>query len=212
MTDLAGTIAGRVPANSANMRIGTVKAFDAVAGNLTVTVAGTDMPGVFYNPAYLPLVGDVVAVMNAGPTWYVMGSTSNALARSLPVGGIVQTAETCTSLSFSDLTTVGPSATVVVGATGRVMVDISAQLAATTGNGAVIGCALSGANTAAPDSARAWNQSNEGSFTTTPSVTRRLLYTGLNQGSTTFTLKYAVIGSNSLSVSIRNREIVAQAY
>jgi hypothetical protein len=48
--------------------------------------------------------------------------------------------------------------------------------------------------------------------TTTPSVTRKLLYTGLQQGSTTFTMRYAVIGSSSTTVSIRNREISVQAY
>lgn len=213
MPDLASALAAAGQSGGTAMRIGTVKAFDAAAGTLTVTVAGTDMAGVYYNPSYLPLIGDIVAVLNAGPTWYVIGSTSNALARTTPVGAIVQTAQTCTSLSFTDLATVGPQVTVVVGASGRVCVDVSAQLAATTGNGAVIGVALSGANTGAADSARAWNQVNEvASVTTNPSVTRRLLYTGLNQGSTTFTLKYAVIGTASTTVSIRNREITVQAY
>lgn len=211
--DTASAIAQAGEGGNASMRIGTITAYDQASGTLTVNVGGTDLPGVFYNPAYLPVIGDTVAALNSGPTWYVMGSTINALARTVPVGAIVQTAETCTSLGFTDLATPGPSVTVFVGATGRVIVDISAQLAATTGNGAVIGVALTGTNVVAADSARAWSQVNEvAAATTNPSVTRRLLLTGLNPGLTTFTLKYAVIGTSSTIVSIRNREIAVQAY
>lgn len=211
--NLTQAIAGAAQSGGTQMRFGTVKAFDSGAGTLTVTVAGTNMAGLAYNPAYLPLIGDIVAVLNSGPNWYVLGSTVTTLARTLPVGAIVQTAQNCTSFSFTDLATVGPQVTAIVGASGQVAVDISAQLAATTGNGAVIGVALSGANTLAADSARAWNQVNEtASVTTNPSVTRRVLFTGLNQGSTVFTLKYAVIGTSSTTVSIRNREISVQAY
>lgn len=202
MPDLAGVIAAGGGGN-ANMRIGTVKAFNAAAGTLTVTVAGTDMPGAFYNPAYLPLVGDVVAVMNAGPTWYVMGSTSNALARTTPVTANVGAAEFTTSGTYGDLSTVGPSVTAIIGSSGRATLTLGAIFAGAT-NSAYMSFAASGANTISPSDTQCVEAASLGHQN---SFSRELLLTNLASGSTTFTAKYRSGDGASAFFSIRTIDI-----
>lgn len=218
MTDLAGVIAGNQGGN-ANMRIGTVTAFDAGAGTLTVNVGGTDLPGVFYNPAYLPLIGDVVAVLNAGPTWYVLGSTVNATARTTPVTAQIDTQEATTSATYTDLATPGPAVTVTVGASGRVLVLFNARCGWSDNtvdavDGAYVTVAASGANTIAP---LQFGISDYRQFTGTTgnvgvfSGAAMKLFTGLTSGPTTFTLKYRSASAGK-SVDFGFRIIAAFPY
>lgn len=208
MLDVASVIAAAGSSGGTNMRIGTVTAFNAGAGTLTVNIGGTDLPGVFYNPAYLPLIGDIVAVLNSGPTWYVLGSTVNGLARTLPVAATIITAESTTSITYADLTTPGPAVTAGVGASGRCLVTIGCD-----GGGisdlARMSFATSGANTAAPSELFFVGAGSPG-LTVNTSVSRTFLLTGLAQGSTVFTAKYR--SDNGPNATFSNRTIVAQAY
>lgn len=211
---LVGTsdqIAAAGQGGNANMRIGTVTAYDINAGTLTVNIAGTLFPGLFYNPAYLPVIGDTVIVLNTGPTWYVIGSTTSSIPRFLPVSQHIATAESTSSLSFTDLATVGPQVTVNIGAAGRAKVTWGCSMQFNANNGGVMGIQVSGATTIAPDwrifafansAGGAWN--NGGS--------RVELYSGLNPGANTFTAKYTLGGGTPTSCTFVDRTVMVEAY
>ena len=105
----------------------------------------------------------------------------------------VATSETTTATTATDLATTGPSVTLTVGATGKVLLigSFATENSTTTarGRGFYI---LSGANTIA-----ATEFMGDRSPTTTQSIycSGMVLLTGLNQGSTTFKLQYATTAS-----------------
>lgn len=107
-----------------------------------------------------------------------------------PTFATVNTAESTGSTSYTDLTTVGPSVTVTVGASGKLMIIFGA-LITTVSSGwfGVVSPQLSGANTLAAADA---NSVQFGSNSTAiyGQVSRTIILTGLNPGSTTVTLKY----------------------
>lgn len=128
-----------------------------------------------------------------------------------PTTGTVAAAETTTSLTYTDLTTPGPSVTVTIGSSGRALVVVSSRMSMLPGNGGIIGVAVSGATTIAPDY-RVLNAQNEGASLATFSGSRMALYSGLNAGSTTFKLRYAVGGSSATTISFQDREITVFPY
>jgi hypothetical protein len=131
------------------------------------------------------------------------------------------------STSWGDLTgvAVGPSVEVRVGPSGRVLAFWSCEIGqATNGGGFVqqqvkvtphVGVQLSGANTATPDAFRALNLAAEfPNAGTADDATAAIwiqaammhLFTGLNPGDTTFTMKYRHDGispSNDLNFNAR---------
>lgn len=218
VADTAGAIAQAGKTGGSTLRYCTVKAFDPASGTLTITVAGTDYSKVPYNPAYLPLIGDTVAVMNTGATWYVMGSTTNVLARTLPVAASVDTFEQLagTGGSMVDLPTVGPSVTVMVGASGRVLVSVSVNIQPYEQSYGFAAVALSGANTltadANPDFVVGFNPADIAIFSTI-SAAGTTLMTGLNPGLTTFKLRYsATLFDPSNKTGFEARNLVVTPY
>lgn len=112
-------------------------------------------------------------------------------------GATVDTGESTSSTSFTDLATVGPEVTVDVGADGVALVMLSAQLRNdTAGVTTVLGVALSGANTVAATGARALRYESSNALDLAQ-ATRTVLFTGLAAGPTTFTCKYAVTTGSS---------------
>lgn len=108
-----------------------------------------------------------------------------------PKTAIVNTTETTTSSTYTDLATAGPAVTVTIGQSGMALVSISSGLnmgAAGVGF-ARVGVALSGANTLAAGTNNAYIVQTSD----TPHIRNGVafLLTGLTAGSTTFTLKYA---------------------
>lgn len=97
----------------------------------------------------------------------------------LPATQTILTSETTAVTTFTDLATVGPQVTVLIGASGMAMVHIKVQTAG------IAGFAMSGANTlAASDDMIFYHSATDSQCTTT------FLMTGLNAGYTTFTMKY----------------------
>lgn len=110
------------------------------------------------------------------------------------------------SITYVDLATVGPTATVAIGATGKALIILTCNL---TNDGAnirsLMSFAASGANTIAADDARAiWNNQASGGGAEQQSAV--YLRTGLTAGSTTFTAKYRT-SSGAQTATFVNREI-----
>jgi hypothetical protein len=122
------------------------------------------------------------------------------------VANAVATAESTSSTTYVNLTTAGPSVTVIVPASGRVLVSVTT---ATTGNSASTSClmsfAASGGNTVAASDANAVILA--GQALQRASATSVL--GGLAAASTTFTAQYRVAGQGSASCTYSNRSIMA---
>lgn len=100
----------------------------------------------------------------------------------------VDTAQTTTSTSYTDLSTAGPAVTVTIGANGLALVILGALIDNSTSGFSFISFVASGANTiAAADNNAALHYNTNDS-----TVSRVILLTGLSAGSTTFTAKYKV--------------------
>ena len=106
--------------------------------------------------------------------------------RTSPNEATVNSGQTTSSLSFTDLATVGPAVTQTIGSTGKALVAIYASLANTTNNYALAGYAVSGASTVA--AADLSSLQHGSSIAIRAGAT--LLQIGLTPGSNTFTMKY----------------------
>lgn len=125
----------------------------------------------------------------------VNGSAVGAASPS--VAARVDTSQPLTNqLAFGDhLATAGPSVDVVVGPSGRLLVQMSAiATKTTTGNTAHIAVALSGANTLAASEANGVQGPSAIAAGSIP-LSRVLLLTGLNPGPTTVKLQYKTDGN-----------------
>ena len=117
--------------------------------------------------------------------------------------------------------TPGPSVTVNVGQTRRVLVLVHAEIVSIRGSqgfgGGNVGIQVSGANTAAASDQIGvmWDkwQENTGAAFESWACTGSHFYTGLNSGSTTFTMKYGKGSSDAdLTTTMKNRSIMALPY
>lgn len=97
------------------------------------------------------------------------------------VEAYVAASEGTSSTSSTDLTTVGPSVTITVPPSGKVLVMFQAQATVGASN---IDIVASGANTVAYDQANSAYGGGAGV------IFSHKLFTGLNPGSTTFKLQY----------------------
>lgn len=132
-----------------------------------------------------------------------MNEISSALTdldrRTSPVGATVVAVEGTTALSYTDLATVGPAVTVTIGSTGKALVGLYSALSNASGNFALCSYAVSGATTVAAADA----QSLQTNTTSDIRMGASLLHTGLNAGSTTFTMKYRATTGGTASFNGR---------
>jgi hypothetical protein len=125
--------------------------------------------------------------------------------------------------AYEDLTgaDAGPAVTVDIGPTGTALVWFGARINIQDDEGGSVGVAISGATTeaapaggdffSAPVAYLDATDNGAGAFSIGASVGTAVLFSGLNEGSTTFTLKYqsALAGA---TVSFDNRYIVVVPY
>lgn len=122
----------------------------------------------------------------------------------VPQRTLVNTFDTTTSTSYTDLASAGPAATATIGASGMALVTIKAEISInSTVNSVLASFAVSGASTvAASDDMRIRSTPLvSGAFA---SLSATFLLTGLTAGSNVFTMKYRVTGSTG---SYERREI-----
>lgn len=110
-------------------------------------------------------------------------------------GATVNTYETTTSTSYTNLTTAGPSVTITTGTEVYITIDAtSARNVSGSGNNAWIAVEVSGATTIAATDDNSVTASGTGWGYGVP-MSRRFKLTGLTPGSNIFTIKYRVNGS-----------------
>jgi hypothetical protein len=118
------------------------------------------------------------------PEWY----NGSQYVPLIPSSNRVDTQQTTTSTSYTDLATTGPAVTVVTGTSALIIVG---GLAVNSGaNNSFMGVATSGASTIAAADAQAYDVAG----TNNVIASFAYLLTGLTTGSNTFTAKYRVSG------------------
>lgn len=116
------------------------------------------------------------------------------------------TDQTTNSNTFTNLATTGPTVTVPVGPSGKVLVIWSLGMYSATTTDKYCGIQLSGANSSTPilnDALRRDGASFDGT------QSRQKLFTGLNQGNTTFTMVYRTSGAITANFFQRRITVIA---
>jgi hypothetical protein len=118
----------------------------------------------------------------------------------------VTTTESTISLVYADLATVGPTVTLSVPASGRLLVSVtSAQLGNAGSTACFISFAGTGANTITAVDSNAMIQAGGAQQRASAST----VLAGLTPGSTTLTAKYKVSGGGAATCTYANRAIYA---
>lgn len=170
--------------------------------SLTITPnssATGDLTGSYPNPtvaairgkninATAPSDGNNLTWDNTNNFW-----TPQAPAVSKTGAAVVSTTETTTSLTYTNLTTTGPSVTITTGTSVIVIISADIRNTVSTGNTAWVSIDVSGATTIAASDTNAFYASSPGGGFNI-SGARAVLITGLTPGSNIFTLKYRVDG------------------
>jgi len=214
----------QVAADQTGVRIGVVTAFDPT-GAITVTISGTStLAQATYLSSYVPSVGDQVAVIKSGASWLVLGTMGKTTSRLLPVVGYEATNGNISlpTATYGDLDSPanpGPSITLNVGSSGMALLMWQVEIDTTRGtvgyDGGRAAVAISGANTDTPHDAKSFGYAYY-HFTGGAQVqgwngTFSRVYTGLNPGLTTFTMKYMRYDSGA-TVAVKERTIMGWAY
>jgi hypothetical protein len=126
------------------------------------------------------------------------------------VAGAVATPEVrggASATSYGDLATVGPSVTVTVPASGRVLISVTSGMKGATGSTV---CYMSFAGSA-PNAAITADDSRALILTSNDlqQSTASFVLSGLTAGSTTFTAKYKASTTNATACTFSNRSIWA---
>jgi len=181
----------------------------------------------------------IMCVGDAAKTMYITGrivtpNTADAtsaisLLNSQIKSDFIMTDEATTSTAYTDLATIGPRVTVPVGPTGRILVVASAQMNGTTNfANATSGdnrfnLEMTGANTQSPSDVTGlllgiWDfvigivdvGTPTLSYARAITITAQAVFSGLNPGDTTITMKYrnAAGASNSASFARRTLTVI----
>lgn len=232
------------PAGNVTFRQGVIISWNPLTAENVVNVGGTNLtnlPTIASNAEVRAMKeGDVVGIQSVGngavSTMYIIGrvvtpgTAQAASALRLVSDQIVagsdmtegeRSGSTANVYSWGDLTgtSVGPAVTITVGNSGKALVIFSAEIGwgapVPQGTGAWASVEVTGATTIAASGlwalGRNDNPTNEAGRL---GIGRHKLFTGLNPGEHTFTMKYAVfpIGSNTaVTCSFMEREIAVFA-
>ncbi len=138
-----------------------------------------------------------------GAAQFFVSTGANAIAARQLSSAVIATAQTTTSTSYTDLSTVGPQISVSTGP--RALVMFAADIDNTvTGGASSVSVAVSGATTIAASTA--WRICRDG--VTSGNLQRygvSHLFDTLNTGTNTFTMKY-VVGSGT--GTFQSRELI----
>ncbi|MBG0560733.1 hypothetical protein [Actinoplanes aureus] len=207
-------------------RQGVIVSWNPATAENIVLVGGSPMvnlPILNTSEASILAAGDVVSILVSGATWGILGrftipgtpEAASALSSLRTASDTVTSQQGTSSTSFTDLATAGPEVPIAIGATGRALVTVSAEMQyevlrgfGVNTSGAYMSFQVSGANTLAPSSFRALMGSiryatgqSGGVFDTDlrgeVGGSRTVLLEGLTPGLTTFTAKYAAINSGT---------------
>jgi len=222
------------PAQPMSYRQGVVLSWNEITLQNTVRVGGsimTDLPVLGVGEATTIRAGSVVGIMTVGSTWAILGrivtpntaeaTNAVALLNSMIYADSLAAQEASTVTAFGDLATFGPSVTVSVRGTGRLLLIITCQMQWTVGIAGGIGgfasVEMSGANSMDALTAKVkllltsfFDESGVDTNVLQSTNTCAAVFEGLNPGTTTIAMKYASQFAG-VSVDFGRRNIIAIA-
>jgi hypothetical protein len=190
LVDLKGGTTGQVLKKATNTDMDFVWSADSAGMTNPMTTTGdTIYSSSGSTPARLGIgsTGQVLTVASGVPSWATPASGGAPASAS----DQVNTQQSTTSTSFTDLATAGPAVTLTTGTKALVIVDC---VSLNTNNqvGSFMGCEVSGASSVSPSTNDAAQTFSGNEFATR---TKAIRYSGLTAGSNTFTAKYKVEGN-----------------
>lgn len=211
---------------------GTIVTFDQVTLENTVSVGGSvlaNLPLLGVGEAALLVPGAAVGLQVAGDQiaivgrWVVPGTAdatdATALLSSFIAAGFVLAQESTASDTYTDLATVGPSVTVTVRGTGRLLLIISAKAgwnSATNTGAAYMTAEMTGANVVAAGTVDDRLLINSAlalgvvtSQATSVASSAAAVFEGLTPGETTITAKYAAGAAPTWTSDFGLRSLIA---
>lgn len=165
-------------------------------------IAGATFTAAQFNQYVRDNLNQTAPALATAASQLFVSTGANAIAARTPATARVDTSQSTALTSYVDLATVGPALTATTGTIAIIM--FAAEVANATANSlAKCSVAVSGATTvAASDN---WTLSFDGNAAGNFSRAAMIhVFTGLTQGSNTFTMKYAVGSSTG---TFKNREI-----
>jgi hypothetical protein len=175
---------------------GTIVSWDEVTGLNSVLINGNtfnNLPVLSTSNSIMLSPGDVVQVERKQSQYFILGRVQapGAGAALNWRSARINTQESTTSTTYTDLTTVGPSVSnVYIGSSRRCIVLTTGRIGV-SGNGGYFSFAVSGASTIAPDDSRAaFTFGTQQVTLANTNVTLLTAADGLNPGFHTFTMKY----------------------
>lgn len=236
--DLAPLFGGG-PAAGAGLSQGVIRAWDPDTFANTIDWNGTaltDVPVLNAADALTYRPGDVVNLIGTGGpvgSWAILGRLvtpgtgrgqaaidymTNALARDLAAqvfadrieSATVQTSQSTSSTSFTNLATTGPTVTLDITSSGIALVFLSADMLA-AGETCHMSFQVSGASSVAPSFDRSLSMSSDAAVTGSAlggSSSKIVPVTGLNPGTHTFQAKYASVNGNPAWFSKRSIVVI----
>lgn len=165
-------------------------------------VAGATFTAAQFNQYVRDNLNAVCTALATAASQIPVSTGANAIAMRTPATASVATSQSTASTTYTDLTTVGPSLTATTGTIAIVL--FAAAMANNVSNSLTCASvAVSGASSVAANDA--WSAQLDGNQAGNFSrIGMAHVFTGLTQGSNTFTMKYRA-GSNT--GSYQNREI-----
>jgi hypothetical protein len=151
---------------------------------------------------------DLVKSYN-GSSWVTIGPTTIPTAAITAFGSArVDTSQTTTSTSYTDLTTSGPAVTLTTGTSALVIVGARISIAALSSS-CYMSYAVSGSSTVSATDGRSVNSTSPGGeHESGKQMSYASVITGLTAGSNTFTAKYRVSGNTG---TFSERQIIVMA-
>lgn len=233
--DLVPLLGSRNNGSGVGYRQGTVVAWDQDTAENSILVGDElidNLPVLNTSEASLLVPGDVVGILTVGGSWAIMGrliipGSPEAASSIRAITSRIQatadaSAGTRNSNVYGDLTGsgVGPEVTIRIGSSGRALVFWSAELGQTgvlmTDLNPHVGIQVSGASTIAANAENALNLElyapSSGGFQAWIQMGTVHLFTGLNPGDTTFTMKYrhdTVVPSTAVTFQAREIAVFA---
>jgi len=226
------------PSLDMRYRQGLILTFNSNTLANTVAVGGailTDLPILGVGEATLLAPGSVVGIttirsLRGTATWAIIGrmvvpGTADAqnaisLLSSWIATSSLEIQETTSSTTYGDLATFGPSVTVNVRPTGRILIMFSAQIQfldadPADSNGGAITVEMSGANTLSTAAAEGpirltmdWGGGGLTDSAMQGTYTQTVVREGLNAGATTITMKYKSKWGEAVDIGRRSLTVI----
>jgi hypothetical protein len=165
-------------------------------------VAGSVFTAAQFNTFLRDNLAETAPAKATTPGSYFTTSATNQITERVAVQAAVNTSESTTSTSFTDLTTTGPTVTTNTG--NQVIVFFAAEVTNNTASQAGrVAVDVSGSTTIAPDGNKVLRLESSGTAEFQRASVIHLI-TGLTPGSNTFKLMYATVGASTASFNQRS--------